>query len=63
VRIALELSLTRVDGRELLLLETYVEEREARGQGIDDAALAFAEALSSILERRVTDLGARSGHG
>jgi ABC-type uncharacterized transport system auxiliary subunit len=63
VRIALELSLTRVDGRELLLLETYVEEREARGQGIDDAALAFAEALSSILERLVTDLGARSGHG
>ena len=59
VRIALELSLTRIDGRELLLLETYVDEREAPGSGIDDAARAFAEALSSILERLVAELDAR----
>jgi ABC-type uncharacterized transport system auxiliary subunit len=61
VRIALELSLTRVEGRELLLLETYVDELEARGHGIDDAALAFAEALSSILE--LADLDARRSEG
>ena len=61
VRIALELSLTRVKGRELLLLETYVDEREAPGRGIDDAARAFAEALASILERLVAELSAQQG--
>ncbi len=61
VRIALELSLTRVEGRELLLLETYVDEREAPGRGIDDAARAFAEALASILERLVAELSAQQG--
>jgi ABC-type uncharacterized transport system auxiliary subunit len=63
VRIALELSLTRVEERELLLLGTYVDEREAQGEGIDDAARAFAEAFSSILERLVAELSAQRGEG
>jgi ABC-type uncharacterized transport system auxiliary subunit len=63
VRIALELSLTRVEGRELLLLETYVDEREAGGGGVDDAAVAFAEALSSILDRLVAELSAQRSRG
>jgi ABC-type uncharacterized transport system auxiliary subunit len=63
VRVALELSLTRVDGRELLLLETYREEREASGSGVDDAARDLAEALASILERLVAELSASTGAG
>jgi ABC-type uncharacterized transport system auxiliary subunit len=63
VRVALELSLTRVDGRELLLLETYREEREASGGGVDDAARGLAEALASILEHLVADLSASAGAG
>ena len=63
VRIALELSLTRVEGRELLLLETYVDEREARGRSLEDTVRAFSEALSSILERLVAELSAQRGRG
>ena len=62
-RVALELSLQKVDGRELLLLETYREEREASGAGVDDAARAFGDALASILERLVAELAASAGPG
>lgn len=62
VLIALELALIRVEGRELVLLETYVDERDAGG-GVEETARAFAGAFSSILERLVADLATQRDPG
>ncbi len=58
----LELVLTREADRELLVLETYRDEREAGGPGLDDAASALAASLSAVLEQFVADVE-RSGGG
>ena len=52
----IELALSRGPGRELLLLETYREERPVDGGSVSGAADAFGQALGAVLERFVVDL-------
>ena len=56
VAVEIELVLTRQQGRELLLLETYREERVAPGNGVADAVTAYDQAISAIFERFLADI-------
>ena len=55
----LEFTVTREADRELLLIETYREEREADGDGVGAAATAFERALADILDRFLADASSR----
>ncbi len=55
VLVELELSLTREADRELMLLATYREEREADGRSIAQAVDAFSRALADIFARFLAD--------
>jgi ABC-type uncharacterized transport system auxiliary subunit len=52
----IEIALLRNDGNEVLLLETYRDEREAGGGGVGDSVAAFGEAVSSIFGQLVADI-------
>jgi ABC-type uncharacterized transport system auxiliary subunit len=54
--IELEFNLVRLEGRELLLLETYREEEDIAGSGVGHSVEAFSHALHRILERLTLDL-------
>lgn len=54
--IEIELTLVRLEDRELLLLESYREEEPADGDGIGSSAEAFSRALHRILQRLTLDL-------
>ncbi len=56
VSVEIELVLMSQEGRELLLLETYREERTARGAGVAASVTAYEQAISAIFERFVADL-------
>jgi cholesterol transport system auxiliary component len=56
VAVEIEFVLTRQKGRELLLLETYREERAASGGGVAEAVTAFDQAISAIFERFLSDV-------
>lgn len=56
VAVEIELTLLRKKGRELLLLETYREERTAADAGVAASATAFGQATSAIFERFVADI-------
>ncbi len=58
VVVELEFTVTREADRELLLIATYREEREADGDGVGAAALAFDRALADILDRFLADASA-----
>ncbi len=58
VVVELEFTVTREADRELLLLATYREEREAEGDGVGRAALAFNRSLADILDRFLADASA-----
>jgi cholesterol transport system auxiliary component len=56
VAVELELVLTRQKDRELLLLETYREERVASGGGVAEAVTAYDQAIAAIFERFLADI-------
>jgi len=56
VVVELEIELVRNRGNELLLLETYREERSASGSSVGDAAAAYGEALQVIFGRLAADI-------
>jgi len=56
VVVEIELALTRQEGRKLLLLETYREERVAPGGGVTAAVAAYDQAVGAIFERFVADI-------
>jgi ABC-type uncharacterized transport system auxiliary subunit len=56
VAVEIELTLLRKKERELLLLETYREERTAAGAGISASVTAFSQATGAIFERFVADI-------
>jgi cholesterol transport system auxiliary component len=56
VAVEIELALMRQQGRELLLLETYREERVAPGGGVADAVTAYEQAITAIFERFLADI-------
>lgn len=56
VVVELELALIRNAGNEVLLLETYREERESAGSRVVDSVAAFGDALSSIYAQFVADI-------
>ena len=56
VAVEIELVLTRQQGSELLLLETYREERVAPGSSVADAVTAYDQAISAIFERFLADI-------
>jgi cholesterol transport system auxiliary component len=56
VVVELELVLTRTNGRELVFLGDYHEERAAGSIGVSDAVQAFEEAVAAIFARFVADL-------
>jgi len=56
VVVEIELVLTRVEGRALLLLGSYREEREAPSSRVADAIQAFDAAVGAIFERFVAEL-------
>lgn len=56
VVVELELALLSNAGNEILLFETYRDEREAAGNGIGESVAAYGEALGSIFGRFVADL-------
>ncbi len=56
IAVELELALMRQKGRELLLLETYREERVAPGSGVADAVTAYEQAITAIFERFLADI-------
>jgi cholesterol transport system auxiliary component len=56
VVVEIELALTRQEGRELLLLATYREERVAPGSGVADSVTAYEQAIGAIFERFVADI-------
>jgi ABC-type uncharacterized transport system auxiliary subunit len=60
-RVVVELALVLSDARSraILLEGSYREEREAEGPGAEDAVRAYDAALSAVLERLVSDIGAR----
>jgi ABC-type uncharacterized transport system auxiliary subunit len=57
--VALELSVRREPGHDLVLLETYRREEPAEGDRVADSVDAFNRAVASIFERFVSDLAAR----
>lgn len=56
VVVELELALTRQEGRELLLLESYREERVAPSGSVADAVTAYDQAVGAIFERFLADI-------
>ena len=56
VAVEMEFTLLQQKGRELLLLETYREERTAAGAGVSASVTAFGQATSAIFERFVADI-------
>jgi cholesterol transport system auxiliary component len=56
VVVELELVLTRTADRELLVLDTYREERTAAGPGVAESVEAFDAAVTSIFERFLADI-------
>jgi len=56
VVIELELVLTRDSDNELLVLETYRDERTAGGPGVAESVEAFEAATTSIFERFLADI-------
>ena len=56
VVVEIELVLTRRSDDELLLLETYREERTTSGPGVSEAVNAYGAATTSIFERFVADI-------
>ena len=54
--VEIELVLTRRSDDELLLLETYREERTTSGPGVSEAVNAYGAATTSIFERFVADI-------
>jgi len=56
VAVEIEFGLTRQKGHELLLLETYREERVAPGAGVAESVTALEQAIGAIFERFVADL-------
>jgi len=56
VAVEIELTLMRQKGRELLLLETYSEERVAAGTSVAGSVTAFEQAVTAIFERFVADI-------
>ncbi len=61
VTLELELGITRMEDRRALLLETYLEEQSANGNGIAASVAAYNMALSKILDRFMAEF-ARSAH-
>ena len=51
-----ELVLTKSGSRELLLLQTYTEERPTSGSGVEASVEAFDQALAAVLQRFVADI-------
>jgi ABC-type uncharacterized transport system auxiliary subunit len=60
VTVELELALIREEGNELLLIESYREERSAVDADVSSAVRAIEEALGAILARFVADVGSRA---
>jgi ABC-type uncharacterized transport system auxiliary subunit len=60
-RVVVELAFVLVDlrSREVLLQETYREERDAEGPGAEHAVRAYDAALAAVLARLVADAGTR----
>jgi ABC-type uncharacterized transport system auxiliary subunit len=58
VVVGIELTLTRIDDRTLLVHETYREQRPTAGVGVSAAVDSFGAALESIFERFLADAGA-----
>ncbi len=58
VVVEMELTLTRLSGRVLLVHETYREQRSTGGVGVPAAVDAFGAALGAIFERFLADVGA-----
>jgi ABC-type uncharacterized transport system auxiliary subunit len=56
VAVEIELVLTRRERRDLLLLETYREERVAPGAGVAASVTAYEQAVSAIFERFLADI-------
>jgi ABC-type uncharacterized transport system auxiliary subunit len=56
VAVEIELMLTRQEGRDLLVLETYREERVAPGAGVDQSVAAYEQAITAIFERFLADI-------
>jgi cholesterol transport system auxiliary component len=56
VVVELELALLKNAGNEILLFETYRDEREAAGNGVGESVTAYGEALGSIFGHFVADL-------
>jgi ABC-type uncharacterized transport system auxiliary subunit len=56
VVIELELTLIRNQGNEVLLLETYRDERETGGSRVSEAVAAYDEAVGAIFARFVADM-------
>lgn len=54
--VELELVLVRNTGNEVLVFETYREEREAAGKGVAESVASYGEALDSIFGRFVADI-------
>jgi len=52
----IELVLMRQDGRKLLVLETYSEERTVPGSSVGESVAAFEQAVVAIFERFVADI-------
>ena len=59
VVVEMELTLTRISGRVLLVHETYREQRPTSGGGASAAVDSFGAALAAIFERFLADVGAR----
>jgi len=60
VTVELELALVREVGNELLLIQTYRDERSAAGTDVSSGVKAMEQALAAILGRFVADVGARA---
>ncbi len=58
VVVRMELTLTRISDRTLLVHETYREQRSTGGVGVPAAVDAFGAALGAIFERFLADAGA-----
>lgn len=56
VLVELELTVMRKEGRELLVAETYREERVASGETVADSVRVYKRAITAVFERFVADL-------
>jgi len=56
VLVEVEIAIVRKRGDEVLLLETYREEREASGRSVNDAVTAYGAALEAIFGRLAADI-------